>query len=205
MQGWTGSEGDRRTRQRQGSPAAHRPPARRACAPVAPQRGLQRLARAGQPGIIGGDPAVEGLCHRLHLAADSEIPGPQLAQAGVHVFDEEVHQCLAGDGRLAPRLEPPQDQKSVQGEQLEAPVQRVGHAQIGVELRTARLGHHRGIDRLGFLAGRVGTQPTHVVTLGLVDTSGSRVRSSPRLEDGPGASAQQWLRAGPAGEGIGTR
>ena len=57
-----------------------------------------------EPPVVGCDPAVEGLGHRLDPAADTEIADAHFPQAAVHVDEHGVEQRLGGIRRPRPAL-----------------------------------------------------------------------------------------------------
>ena len=92
------------------------------------------------------------------MLAHRQIADPDVAQALVHVGEQQIEQLLSERAaRRAREPQPPHHEGHVQADHLEAPVRRVGHAQIPVEQRRSRLLYQIAIHSLGDLApGAVG-------------------------------------------------
>ena len=85
----------------------------------------------------------------LHPLADAKIAGSHFPQIAVHVVEHHVEKLLGEAGaHLMLALEPVQHQKGVERDHLEAPLDRIGHAQGGEKLRLARLPHHFKVEAM---------------------------------------------------------
>ncbi len=74
--------------------------------------------------------SVEDLAELTHALADHEIPHPHFPKRAVERAHKCVEQVLGGLGRgLAAPPEPQDQQGDMQGQQLEAPLARIGDSE----------------------------------------------------------------------------
>jgi outer membrane protein assembly factor BamE (lipoprotein component of BamABCDE complex) len=85
-----------------------------------------------------------------HRLRDTQVADPKLAEHGLHVLAEAVHELLGERppcGALA--IQAVEDGKKVQRKKAEAPLKRVRNAETPIENREPRLRHNRAIEFFG--------------------------------------------------------
>jgi outer membrane protein assembly factor BamE (lipoprotein component of BamABCDE complex) len=128
-------------------------PGLRRAVKVASQRGPQLGVAGRQPVFIGADSAVKGFRHALDMTTDAQITGADLAQRAIEIGKHRIEEPLRERrGRSGLAFEPVQIQKSVQADQLKAPVERIGDTLQRKEFRPSRLGEDQTIGKLGGIA-----------------------------------------------------
>ena len=92
---------------------------------------------------------MEGLPGLAHLLADRQVAHAHLAQVQVHVGEHGVEDRL-GQGRPARvglAAQAADQQGDMQADEVEAALDRVGHAEPGEQQRVARRGHGGAVER----------------------------------------------------------
>ncbi len=124
-------------------------PGRRAPPDIARQRLREALPVAGlDRDSVGLAASVQRFPHRLDPASERHVAHPHFPQRPVHVGEHRVEHGL---GQLRPgrRLfaRPLDQQGDVQADHVESAVQRVGHAERGIEIRVSRRPDCRRVER----------------------------------------------------------
>ena len=120
---------------------------------VARQRRDQCLA-AGLPGALQGlgihaRAAVEDFRHAPHLGADADVTGTHLAQRPVHVPEHFVEHRLRQDlGARIGAAQPIEDEKRMQHDHIEAPIDGIGDAGGAVKPWLPCLRHNLPVEAL---------------------------------------------------------
>jgi hypothetical protein len=86
------------------------------------------------------------------VLAHHQIAHAAFAELAVHVFHEEFGQPYRGLDQAFVTLHPHQHQRQDQGDHVEPPGHRIGHAAIGIPFLFARNGHHAVPQRAGGIA-----------------------------------------------------
>src|SRR5262249_48803006 len=109
-------------------------------------RQRQGVAR-GKRSVIGGAPPVERLPHPLHPLGYAEIADAELAKSAIHALTEQVEDLLPGlmHVRIS-GLKAADHNAAMQHKQIEAALDRIGDAEVGIEGRCARLCHDRAVN-----------------------------------------------------------
>ena len=121
---------------------------------IAPQRLAHISLRLSL--VIGGDPAVKARRHPLHPLAHAQVARAHLAQIGVHIGEEHIHQRLGhllGSGSAG--AQPPEHEIGVKRHHLEAPVEAVRNPVRRIETGIAGAFDDGGIEPIGRRDGRL--------------------------------------------------